>query len=118
MAHHNSTGNEGELLARHFFEQKGYRLLHTNWRHRHWEVDLIAHKEDTLHFIEVKTRRTQKFGRPEESVTRKKLQNLIQAAEEYLHQYPQWKRIQFDVLAITLLKNKAPDFFLLEDVYV
>ncbi len=118
MASHNQTGTAGEKLAAAYFIQNGYTILHQNWRHSHWEVDIIAGKENVLHFIEVKTRRTKKFGHPEESVSKKKIQNLINAAEEYLYQYPEWKRIQFDILSITILKDEPVEFFLIEDVYV
>jgi putative endonuclease len=118
MAKHNSTGNFGEVLAQHYFEQAGYEILAVNWRFSHWEIDIIAHKNAVLHFIEVKTRRTKHFGQPEESVTNKKMKHLISAAEQYLYEHPQWKRIQFDLLAITLLKDGAnPAFFLIEDIY-
>jgi putative endonuclease len=118
MAQHNVTGNTGEALAINYFTNLGYTLLHQNWRHSHWEVDVIASKQNVLHFIEVKTRKTKKFGLPEESVSKKKIQNLINAAEEYLYQHPQWKRIQFDVLAITIIKNEPVEYFLIEDVYL
>ena len=75
-------------------------------------------KSGGLHFVEVKTRRTQKFGYPEESVSRQKIRNLINAAEAYLYRYPQWQRIQFDILAITIPKNEPVEYFLLEDVYL
>ena len=119
MAHHNKTGSFGEGLAVDYLTKKGFKLLHQNWRHSRWEVDIIAQKDTTvLHFIEVKTRRTKKFGYPEESVTKKKIQNLINASEEYLYQFPQWKRIQFDILSITILKNEPAEYFFIEDVYV
>jgi putative endonuclease len=118
MAQHNVTGNTGEALAINYFIGLGYTILHQNWRHSHWEVDIIATKQNVLHFIEVKTRKTKKFGLPEESVSKKKIQNIINASEEYLYQYPQWKRIQFDVLAITILKNEPVEYFLIEDVYL
>jgi putative endonuclease len=118
MAEHNKTGNTGEALAVNYFTQNGYQILHQNWRHSHWEVDIIAVKANVLHFIEVKTRKTKKFGLPEESVTKKKIQNLINAAEEYVYQNPQWKRIQFDILAITILKDEPVEYFLIEDVYL
>lgn len=118
MAQHNNTGSFGEALAAGYLQQNGFTLLHQNWRHGHWEVDIIAAKNSILHFIEVKTRRTLQFGHPEESVSKKKIQNLINASEEYLHQYPKWQRIQFNVLAITVLKNQPPAFFLIEDVYL
>lgn len=118
MAQHNTTGNFGEALAATYLQQNGFTLLHQNWRHSHWEVDIIASRNNVLHFVEVKTRRTKKFGHPEESVSKKKIQNLINASAAYLQKQPQWQRIQFNVLAITILKNEAPEYFLIEDVYV
>jgi putative endonuclease len=118
MAQHNTTGKWGEGLAAEYLLQNGFVLLHQNWRHSHWEVDIIAEKNNVLHFIEVKTRRTKKFGHPEESVNKKKIQNLVSASEEYLYQYPQWQRIQFDILSITALKNVPAEYFFIEDVYM
>lgn len=118
MAHHNHTGIIGEQKAAEWLTKKGFQILHRNWRYSHWEVDIVASFENTLHFIEIKTRRTQKFGHPEEDVTKKKLINLINASEEYLLLFPEWKRIQFDILSITLLKGKPEEFFFIEDVYI
>lgn len=118
MASHNNTGTLGEAMAAQYLQQQGFELLHRNWRHGHWEVDIIASLKGVLHFIEVKTRRSKNFGHPEESVSKKKIQYLINASAEYLYRHPQWQRIQFDVLAITLLKNEPAAFFLIEDVYV
>ncbi len=118
MAHHNQTGSTGEAMAIKYFADNGFALLHQNWRHSHWEVDIIAARENILHFIEVKTRRTKKFGHPEEAVSKKKIQNLINASEEFLYQFPQWKRIQFDILSITILKNEPVEYFFIEDVFL
>ena len=118
MAKHIKTGQLGEQLGATYLIEKGYRILEVNWRHSRWEVDVIAAKENVLHFIEIKTRRNKHFGLPEERVGNKKIMNLINAAEEYLYQNPQWQRIQFDILAITIFNNKPPDYFLIEDVYV
>lgn len=118
MASHNKTGTLGETMAASYLQQQGFELLHQNWRNGHWEVDIIASRGGVLHFIEVKTRRTKKFGHPEESVSRKKLLNLINASEAYLYQQPQWQRIQFDILAITILKTSPTEYFLIEDVYL
>jgi putative endonuclease len=116
MAHHNNTGSLGEEMAVQFCIDNGYIILHRNWRHLHWETDIIATKKSRLHFIEVKTRRTTTFGYPEDDVNKKKMKNLMGAAEEFLLLYPDWKLIQFDILSITLEKNKQPQFFLIEDV--
>lgn len=118
MAEHNLTGNTGEALAAAWLAERGYIIIDRNWRHSRWEVDIIAEKGNILHFVEVKTRRTRKFGHPEENVDRKKIQNLINAAEEYLYQQPKWKRIQFDILSISILKDEPVEYFLIEDVYL
>lgn len=117
MARHNDTGKLGEKLAAEYFSRQGYIIIEQNWRHKRWEVDIIAHKDQVLHFIEVKCRSTKKFGHPEESVNSKKIRHLIDASAEYLYLHPQWQRVQFDVLSITLHKGEEADYFLIEDVY-
>lgn len=118
MAAHNELGKKGEHLAVAWLLEHGYAPIHKNWRHARAEVDIIATKESVLHFIEVKSRTNEMFGFPEESVTEKKIDNLMMAAEEFLYQFPSWKRIQFDVLSININKNGTVEFFLIEDIYV
>ena len=118
MANHNITGKDGEALARLYLSQKGFVILNTNWRHSHYEIDIIASAGDVLHFIEVKTRRSSQYGYPEESVTPKKMQSLMNGAEAFLIENPQWKNIQYDVLSINLVKNQSPEYFFIEDVYL
>ncbi len=119
MALHHHTGKQGEVLAAAYFIKNGYQVLFQNWRHKHWEVDIIATKNGTLYFIEVKTRTSLKFGFPEEKVDAKKIRYLINASEEFLFQNPQWQRIQFDILSILFKgKNQEPEYFLIEDVYL
>ncbi len=117
MAIHNDTGKIGETLAAAWFIKNEYTILHKNWRFKNLEVDIIASKNNMLHFIEVKATTTVYFGHPEQNVTTKKIKNIINASVEFLHLYPQWHRIQFDVLAITMLPNKNVEYFLIEDVY-
>lgn len=112
-----TKGNAGEELAAAYLATHGYTIMERNWRFRHWEVDIIASKGQFLHFIEVKTRHSLRFGRPEESITRDKMNNLRNAAEEYQYQYPDWKFVQFDVLAITVIDEKVREVFMIEDVY-
>ena len=112
------TGNKGEDMAEDYLKEHGYTILHRNWRFRHWEVDIIANKGKFLHFIEIKTRASSAYGKPEESISKKKMDNLMNAAEEYQYLNPQWKFIQFDVLAITLQYNRQTEFYLIEDVYL
>jgi len=118
MAAHNDIGKKGEELAVEWVIERGYEILHSNWRHSHYEVAIIASKENILHFIEVKARRSKQFGYPEESVSKKKIQNLMNAAEEFLYQYPEWKRIQYNVLSASLKDDGRHEYFLIEDVYL
>lgn len=116
MAKHITTGKQGEELARHYLAEKSYQILELNWRYRHWEVDIIASKSNVLHFVEIKTKHSNRLGFPEETVGVKKIKNLIGASEIYLYRNPQWQRIQFDILSITL--TPTIEYFLIEDVYV
>ncbi len=118
MAKHNDTGTLGEKMAIEYLSGNGYIILHQNWRHSHWEVDIIASKNTFLHFIEVKTKRTRRFGNPEEQVSNKKMKHLINAAEAYLYINPQWKHIRFDILSILITSDKPVEFFLIEDVFL
>jgi len=110
-------GNIGENVATAYLLQKGYVILERNWRHKHWEIDIIAEKSNKLHIIEVKTRTNKKFGNPEESIGENKMNHLKNAAEEYLLQHPEYSMIQFDVIAIKLKKEVVEELFLIEDVY-
>jgi len=114
---HIETGKLGEELAVNFIGQNGFTLLKRNWRFKRCEVDIIASKEYTLHFFEVKTRTGKQMLQPEASVTQKKMDKLKEAAAEYLYQNPDWRWLQFNVLAITLNAGCMPDIFLIEDVY-
>ncbi len=78
------TGASGERIAGEYLKMSGYRILETNYRSGHLEIDLIAEREDCLVFIEVKTRRGDAFGEALESVSWAKLGNIRKAARIYL----------------------------------
>lgn len=118
MASHNALGKEGEQLAGKWLAEKGYEILHRNWRYSHYEIDIIALKKNVLHVVEVKARKSTAFGNPEDSVTRKKFKYLQKATDEFLYRHPGYQLLQYDILSITLFKNKEPEFFLIEDVYL
>jgi putative endonuclease len=115
---HHYTGKEGEALAIRYLQQNGFAILHCNWRFARYETDIIAEKAGILHFVEVKTRRTTTFGYPEESVSAKKLKHMLRCAAAYQGKYPGWKRIQFDVLSVSLQAGQPAAYFFIEDVYL
>ena len=80
-------GGLGERLAQRFLRSRGCRILDTNYRCRWGEVDIVAQFQDTILFVEVKTRRSSSYGTPEEAITSAKAQRLIATAETYLDEH-------------------------------
>jgi len=77
------TGILGEKLAKEFLARRGYRILETNYRCPHGEIDIIARDKDFLVFIEVRTKTSSEFGSPEESITAAKKERLRDTAYHY-----------------------------------
>ena len=116
MAEHNEKGKFGEALAKEYLINKGHTILHTNWRVRRFEVDIISQKDDVLVFCEVKYRTSDLFGEPEMFVTKRKQKNIIHSAALYVGQN-QWQgETRFDVVAI-LNKNKTITINHIENAY-
>jgi len=118
MASHNQLGREAEQKAVNYLVEQGYEILHCNWRHSHYEIDIIAKKNDLLKIIEVKSLKTTEVRFPEESVTKKKFNHVRKAADEFLFQNPQYRHVQFDILSIILNPERGTEFFLIEDVFL
>lgn len=118
MASHIDFGKLGEQLAADFLVNKGYTILYRNWRHSHYEIDIVALKNDLPHFVEVKTRSSKQYGEPEESVNKKKIRSLLQAADEFLFRNPRYTNFQIDILSINIHPQEEPQYFFIEDVYL
>ena len=100
MAESHEIGKHGEEMARTFLANKGYEVLETNWRSNHNEIDIIARKDNTLVVAEVKTRKTNFFGEPEEFVTKAKQKSLIKAANHYISFKNLDLEVRFDIISI------------------
>lgn len=100
MAEHNETGNIGEELAEKYLRGLGYEILERNWYFGKNEVDLIAKDGDFLVIVEVKTRRSNYFGEPEEFVTRAKQRALIKAANGYIMKKNLDLEVRFDIVSV------------------
>jgi putative endonuclease len=107
MATHNELGAKGELMAVEFLMAKNYQIVAINWRWQKAEVDIIAQSNNTLVFVEVKTRSSDTFSKPEEAVNDKKQQLLIDAAEAYCEANEIELELRFDVIAIIHQGNKT-----------
>jgi putative endonuclease len=84
MSFTKNFGNDGEILARKFLESRGLEILATNFHSKDGEVDLIARDDSKILFVEVKARRSSKFGSAIESVTDAKIDKIVAAGEKFL----------------------------------
>lgn len=98
-------GSMGEKLAKDHLLKQGYEILELNWRFKKYEVDIISKKDQTIVFVEVKTRKSNTFGEPELFVTRQKQNFLIAAANQYIIQNNIELESRFDIIAILQLNN-------------
>ena len=111
-----SFGKYGEGLASKFLQRKGYQIIERNFRIRGGEIDIVAIDGETLVYVEVKTRTSRKFGRPEEAVTIHKLNFLKRAAKFYRNNrrnLPSLERI--DVVTVDLIDFNHPVFKLFKN---
>jgi len=104
------AGRLGERIAAAFLEDKGYLILHRNYRVRQGEIDIIARKGRLLSFIEVKARRSTGFGLPEEAVDTGKIKRIRDAAAVFLEDFQAGEDndISFEVMSIAL-KSGMPE---------
>lgn len=79
-----NIGKIGEDTACAMLKEKGYEILKRNYRCREGEIDIICAKDQRICFIEVKTRQSDIFGLPKESVTRDKQNTIRRVAMHYL----------------------------------
>jgi len=100
------TGKIGENLARQYLTKKGYKILASNFRSRFGEIDIIATKNNTLVFVEVKLKIGEETGQPEEMINRKKVNQIQKMAEVFLQtnpsvaqKFPLWR---IDAICIVL----------------
>ena len=77
-------GNQGEIAARRLLESQGYRILECNYRCRYGEIDIVAMDGNCTVFVEVRTKRSESFGTPEESLSKAKQRRLTMTALTYL----------------------------------
>jgi putative endonuclease len=111
-------GNNGEKLACAFLINNGFNILEKNWRFKKLEADIIALKNNTIHIIEVKTRSSTYFGQPEDFVSDKKLDNMMEIGIAYLEENGQYKQVQYDIVSITYKTGGSIEIFYSPDVYL
>ncbi|MDR1723682.1 MAG: YraN family protein [Tannerella sp.] len=107
MAERNETGKKGEAVAQEFLGKKGYRILDTNWRFHHYELDIVATNGEELIVVEVKTRSENYLLTPESSVDGRKIRRIVTAADAYIRMKDIDLPVRFDIV---ILIKKGTDF--------
>lgn len=96
----------GEKLAVEHLKIQGYQILAENYRFQRGEIDIIAKHEERIVFVEVKTRRSLKYGLPQSAVTEQKQRQISKIALAYLQKHNLIDTAcRFDVIAIQLTRD-------------
>ncbi len=110
------TGRQGEQAACQWLLERGYHIEARNWRHGRIEVDIVARLGDVLVVVEVKTRRSDRFDGPADSVGPAKQRRLYRAAEAYLDALGEEVTVRFDIISVWL-HDTVPRIEHLEDAF-
>ena len=107
MNHNQRIGKWGEEVAAEYLTARGYEIIARNARTPYGEIDITAKQNGIMIFVEVKTRTSNKMGLPEESITARKRQHMVSAAEHYAaeHEIDDW---QIDVISIEGKPGSTP----------
>ncbi|MDP9292424.1 MAG: YraN family protein [Verrucomicrobiota bacterium] len=111
-------GERGEKLAAQFLRRSGFKILYRNFRApRGGEVDIVCRDDDTLVFVEVKTRSSEDFGSPAEAVNRDKQKLIARGAMAWLRllDHPD-VFFRFDIVEIVIEEN-VPRFSLIKNAF-
>ena len=115
--HTRQLGVYYETLATQYLQRNHFTVLRRNYYYQKAEIDIIARRNNCLHFIEVKARTTLNFGHPETFVSWRQQQRIKMAAENFIIEEDWHHDIQFDILALTDLHGKI-EFAYFEDVFI
>lgn len=119
MAEHNDLGKWGEDEAGRYLESRGYVILERDWKCGKRDLDIIAlnEEQDTLVFVEVKTRRNDDLQKPEEAVDERKIRNLAVAANSYVKLNKVQQDIRFDIVTVLGKRNQMESIEHIEDAF-
>jgi len=106
MGNNKELGDKGEGIAADYLQKEGYEIKARNYRYSRNEIDIVALKDKILVFVEVKTRTSNYFGYPEESVTDRKAELIMEAADNYIYENGWQGDIRFDIIAIEFQSHK------------
>ncbi|MBE6820643.1 MAG: YraN family protein [Ruminococcaceae bacterium] len=114
----NKTGVWGELYAARYLRDRNYEILGTNYTCRFGEIDIIARKNGTVCFVEVKTRNEKTAIRPMEAVDNGKTERLEMAAKNFVSYAKIKENLRFDVCEVYVdNSNKLKNINYIENAF-
>src|SRR6059036_3822520 len=119
LSDHIRLGTRGEKLASRFLRQNGYKVLYRNFRgHRGGEIDIVCRDDDTLVFVEVKTRTGEDFGRPVAAVDRQKQKRVSRGGLAWLRMLDNPDILfRFDVVEVIVADDAKPRLELIKNAF-
>lgn len=112
-----ARGHEAEGAAAAWLEEQGFRVLARNHATKAGEVDLVCAEGETICFVEVRSRASELFGTPAETITREKARRVARAAEDWAGRNGAEERpIRFDVVSVTVAEG-GPSFELIRAAF-
>ena len=100
-SYNKDIGSFGEALARDYLISKGYKILNMNFRNKFGEIDIICKKNNLLIFCEIKSRYSNSFGSPIESITCYKQKQIIKLSELYLISKKYYNfNVRYDIIEV------------------
>ena len=106
MNHNSRLGKRGERLAVHWLQINDFDVLQQNWRSERFELDIIAQKERVVYGIEVKTRSSNKYGWPEDNISKRKIEKMQSVMEMFVEQYAQNIELQMVLFSVFITTRK------------
>lgn len=109
-------GQRGEDIAMEWLRERGFLIVERNWRIGHYEIDIIAQHYDTLHFVEVKTRKAGGWQSAYDSIDQSKIRSLRRGATAFCTMRRIALQIQFDLIAVTIDQNNQTAIDYVENI--
>ena len=111
-------GKQSEILAVKHLKKNGFKILKKNYRTKLGEIDIIARDKDTTVFVEVKSRKSDRYGTPKHATTRSKKRKLSLVALYYLKTLDEKNiKARFDVVAILSGKDRTPKIEIIKNAF-
>ncbi|MDD4062221.1 MAG: YraN family protein [Candidatus Pacebacteria bacterium] len=105
MHNKQDVGIKGEDIACEYLQKNDFQILERNYKTEYVEIDIVASKDDELVFVEVRTKTSERFGSPEETIKKDKTRRLRRGALGYAQRKNYKGQYRIDLICIVLNNN-------------